>query len=99
MNALTQRLANKMMQAMRVTSLPVRAKNRYDYVQDTYIVKNGKRRFDRGNIIRLANFLVASGECKSKSESFSKAWALAKNRKASFVKLSISDYSLWTKGD
>lgn len=94
-----QRLANKMMQIMKVTSLPVRAKNRYDYVQDTYIVKNGKRSFDKGNIVRLANFLIASGECKTKSESFSKAWSLAKGRKAQFVSTKISDYSFWTKGD
>jgi len=96
---LAQRLAGKMMQALKVTSLPVRTKTRYDFVQDTYIVKNNKRVFDKGNIIRLANFLITSGECKNKSESFSKAWDLAKAKKASFVTPSISDYSLWTKGD
>jgi len=92
---LAQRLAGKMMQAMKVTSLPVRTKSRYDFVQSTASV-NG---FDKGNIIRLANFLIASGECKNKSEAFSKAWELAKGRKAQFVKQNISDYSFWTKGN
>jgi len=96
---LAQRLAGKMMQALKVTSLPVRTKTRYDFVQDTYIVKNNKRCFDKGNIIRLANFLITSGECKNKSESFSKAWKLAKGRKAQFVEQNISDYSFWTKGN
>lgn len=95
MNALTQRLQSKMMQALRVTSLPVRTKTRYDFVQATATAKG----FDKGNIIRLANFLVKSGECKTKSESFSKAWELAKSRKDQFVKQSISDYSFWTKGN
>lgn len=90
-----QRLANKMMQAMKASSLPIRTKTRYDFVQETATVKG----FDRGNIIRLANFLVKSGECKNKSESFSKAWDLAKGRKAQFVKQSISNYSFWTKGN
>lgn len=95
MNALTQRLAGKMMQALRVTSLPLRTKTRYDFVQST-ATTNG---FDKGNIIRLANFLVKSGECKTKSEAFSKAWELAKGRKAQFVKQSISDYSFFSKGN
>ena len=95
MNALTQRLASKMIQAMKVTTLPVRVKSRYDFVQAT-ATANG---FDKGNIIRLANFLVKSGEYKTKSEAFSKAWELAKSRKDQFVKQSISDYSFWTKGN
>lgn len=93
MTALQQKFAKVM------AVLPKRAKNRYDFVQDTYIPKNGKRAFDKGNIIRLANFLIASKECKNKSESFSKAWELAKAKKASYVNSQISDYSLWTKGD
>jgi len=95
MNALTQRLQSKMMQAMKVTSLPVRTKSRYDYIQMTATSDN----FNKGNIIRLANFLIKSGECKTKTESFSEAWRLAKEKKASFVKVSISDYQFWTKGN
>lgn len=95
LSPLAQRLANKMMQATKVSVLPVRTKSRYDFVQAT-ATANG---FDKGNIIRLANFLVKSGECKTKSESFSKAWELAKGRKAQFVKSKISDYSFFSKGN
>jgi len=95
MNALTQKLAGKMMQALRVTSLPIRTKSRYDFVQAT-ATTNG---FDKGNIIRLANFLIKSGECKTRSDAFSKAWELSKGRKAQFVNINISDYSFWTKGN
>ena len=89
MTALQQKFAKVM------SVLPVRTKSRYDHVQATANAIG----FNRGNIIRLANFLMKSGECKTKSESFSKAWELAKAKKATFVKSSISDYSLWTKGN
>lgn len=89
MTALSQKFANIM------SVLPARAKSRYEFVQAT-ATANG---FDKGNIIRLANFLVKSGECKTKSESFSKAWELAKGRRAQFVSPKISDYSFFSKGN
>ena len=92
MTAQTQRLANKMMQAMRVTSLPVRVKSRYDFIQAT---ANGNG-FNKGNVIRLANFLIKSGECANKSEAFKKAWELAKSRKGQFVRYN-DNLTGWTK--
>lgn len=69
-----------------------RVKSRYDFIQATATI-NG---FEKGNIIRLANFLIKSGECANKSEAFSKAWELAKGRNAQFVKYN-SDLTGWTK--
>lgn len=94
MTALQQKFAKVM------SVLPVRTKSRYDFVQDTYIVKNGKRAFDKGNISKLASFLYQNKECSTWPESMSKAWELAKAKKASYINNNqISDYSLWTKGD
>lgn len=93
MTALSEKFAKIM------AVLPKRAKNRYDFVQDTFIPKNGKRCFDKGNISKLASFLYQNKECSTWPESMSKAWELAKAKKASYVNSQISGYSLWTKGD
>lgn len=93
MTALAQKFAKVM------SALPARTKRRYDFVQDTYVVKNNKRCFDRGNISKLASFLLKNKECGTWAESMSKAWELAKGRKAQFVSPKISDYSFFSKGN
>lgn len=95
LSPLAQRLANKMMQATKVSALPVRVKSRYDFIQAT-ATANG---FEKGNISKLASFLLKNKECSTWSESMSKAWELAKGRKAQFVSPKISDYSFFSKGN